>query len=100
MKSPGTPISSSRAKLAARLANVISASRAIRSEVALTICESTEMRIASRRTRMDSLRSAPQHCHQRAERSQWVAHAIAQVLSSRGYSAFVASAPNDTASIQ
>ena len=33
------------------------ASLAIRSEVALTICESSEMRLASRQLRRDSLRT-------------------------------------------
>jgi len=105
MKPPGTPISPRRTELAERLATVIQASRAIRSEVALTICESSEKRIASRQLRMDSLRSkeriaARQVVKRRAERSQRMAHAVARVLSSQGYSAFVASAPNDTASIQ
>jgi hypothetical protein len=107
MKSPGTLISPSRAQLAARVATVTRASRAIRSEVALAICESSEMRIASRQLRMDSAgtiqatatgrRGRPQG---QAQRSQRIALAIAQVLSSRGYSVFVTSLPQETASVQ
>jgi hypothetical protein len=107
MKSPGIHINLSRVELAARLDGVMQASRAIRSEVALTICESREMRIASRQLRMESSRTNQRSAASRrglpgskAQRSQWMAHAIAQVLSGRGYSAFVAAQPRDTASIQ
>ena len=107
MKSLGTPVSSSRAALAARLASVMRASQAIRSEVALTICESSESRLASQQLRMDSAR-ATQLCStwrggqrsRQAQQHQWIAHAIVQVLSSRGYAAFLAEPPQDTASIQ
>jgi hypothetical protein len=107
MKSPGTLISPSRAQLAARVATVRRASRDIRSEVALTICESSTVRIASRQLRMDTagiiqVTSAPRPGrHQgQAQRSQLIALAIAQVLSSRGYSVFVTSLPLETASVQ
>lgn len=107
MKSPGIQIYPSRAELAARLDGVMQASRAIRSEVALTICESREMRIASRQLRMESQRTSRQSAASRrglsgskAQRSQWIAHAVAEVLSGRGYPAFVAAPPQDTASIQ
>jgi hypothetical protein len=36
----------------------------------------------------------------KAQRSQLVANAIARILSSRGYTAFVAEQPQDTAPIQ
>ncbi len=107
MKSPGLHISASRADLAERVASVMQAARVIRSEVALTICESSEMRIASRQLRMDSARTAQgsaacREClvAREAQRRRWIAHAIVQVLSSRGYSAFVAAPFRDTASIQ
>ena len=107
MKSPVTVISGSRAELTERLASVMQASRAIRSEVALTICESCEMRLTSRRLRVDSLGAAkrsaarrrPVSAHQ-ARSHQGLAHAITQILSGRGYTAFVASPQQDTALIQ
>src|ERR1700677_3996932 len=105
MKSPDIRISPSRAELAARVASVTQASRAIRSEVALTICESSEMRIASRQLRMDSVRTTQGTAawkqgrgQRKAQRRQWIARAIAQVLFSRGYCVFVAARPQDTAS--
>jgi hypothetical protein len=107
MKSSGIQFSSSRAELAKRLASVMQASRTIRSEVALTICESSEMRLASRQLRMDSLQTTKRSAASRqgfparkAQRPHWIAYAIAQLLSSRGYSAFVAAQPQDTASAQ
>jgi hypothetical protein len=107
MKSPGILISPSRVELAARLASVMQASQAIRSEVALTICESSESRLASQQLRMDSARATRrssawrQGLHTRnAQRHQWIAHAIVQVLSKRGYSVFLAEPPQDTASVQ
>ncbi len=107
MKSLGTPDSFSRAELAARLASVMRASQAIRSELALTICESSESRLASQQLRMESAR-ATQHSStwrrgqrsRKAQQHQWIAHAIVQVLSNRGYAAFLAEPPQDTASIQ
>jgi hypothetical protein len=90
-----------------RLASVIQASRAIRSEVALTICESSEMRLASRQLRMDSLRTTAGTAAVRRilqvrkpQRIRTVADAIAEMLSRQGYAAFVAGDPQDTASIQ
>jgi len=83
------------------------AARVIRSEVALTICESSETRIASRQLRMDSMRTAhgsaawrQRLLAQKAQRRRWIAHAIVQVLASRGYAAFVTTPSLDTASIQ
>jgi hypothetical protein len=97
----------SDAELAARLESVMRASRAIRSEVALAVSESSEMRIASRQLRMDSLRTFQRTAAYRqsldrakVQRRQWIAHAIAQVLSSQGFPAFVAEQPHDTASSQ
>jgi hypothetical protein len=65
------------------------------------------MRIASRQLRMDTagtIQGIPAHVrvgHQgQAQRSQGIALAIAQVLSSRGYSVFVTSPPQETASVQ
>ncbi len=58
MKSPGIQISSGRNNLGERFAGVMQASQAIRSELALTICESREMRLVSRRLRRDSLEAA------------------------------------------
>ena len=105
MKSPG--IRTNRADLVERLSSVMQAARGIRSEVAATICESSEVRLASRHLRMESLRtirwSAAQRkglpAHQLQDRQE-IAQAIAQVLSGRGYSVFVAAQPKDTASIQ
>jgi hypothetical protein len=83
------------------------ASRAIRSEVALTICESSEMRLASRQLRLDSQLTAAGSaaCRRKlqsrnVEKIRGVAEAIAQILSRRGYSAFVAEQPRDTALFQ
>ena len=112
MTSPGAV--TSRVDLLNRLSNVMQASRAIRSEVALTICESSEMRLASRRLRVASQqirlhdvrtsagsatrREKPRVCE--TENIRGIAEAIAQILSRRGYTAFVAVQPLDTASIQ
>jgi len=112
MTSPG--IHTSRADLVNRLSVVLQASRTIRSEVALTICESSEMRLASRQLRVaseqlrqDSSRTAAGSaaCRRRpqarkTERIPGIAEAIAQILSSQGYSAFVMSQDQETASIQ
>ncbi len=107
MKSLGTPVASSRAELAARLASVMRASQAIRSEVALTICESSESRLVSQQLRMDSARAAQRSSawrqgqrSRKAQQHQWIAHAIVQVLSNRGYAAFLAAPPQDSATIQ
>lgn len=82
-------------------------SQAIRSELALTICESSESRLASQQLRMDCARATQHSCTRRrgqrsrkAQQHQWIAHAIVQVLSKRGYAAFLAEPPQDTASIQ
>jgi hypothetical protein len=107
MESSGLHISYSRAELAARVASVTQAARVIRSELALTICESSEVRIASRQLRLDTRRTAEQSAEWRqrlrvrkAQRRRWIAQAIVQILASRGYSAFVADQPRDSASIQ
>jgi hypothetical protein len=107
MKSPGLHISAGRAELAERVAAVMQAARVIRSELALTICESSEMRIASRQLRMDSVRITrgssawrQRLVARKAQRQRWMAHAIVQALASRGYAAFVAAPSGDTASIQ
>jgi hypothetical protein len=83
------------------------ASRAIRSEVALTICKSCETRIASRQLRMDTIRTTNITAAGRkglrpgkARRSQWMAQAVAQVLSRQGYFVFVVAPPQDTATVQ
>lgn len=112
MTSPGAV--TRRADLQNRLSNVMQASRAIRGEVALTICESGEIRLASRRLRVAAQqirlhdirtsagsatrREKPRACE--TESIRGIADAIAQVLSRRGYTAFVAAQPLDTASIQ
>lgn len=90
-----------------RLSSVMQASRAIRSEVAVTICESREMRLASRQLRLDIHRTSAGSaaCRRKlqsreTEKFRGVAEAIAQILSRRGYSAFVAAQPRDTALIQ
>jgi hypothetical protein len=105
MTSPGQQ--TSQADLLNRLATVIEASRAIRSQVALTICESGEMRLASRQLREDTLRttavSAAYRRNLEVRKTQSVlkiADALAEALSSRGYSAFVIVQPQDTATIQ
>jgi hypothetical protein len=107
MKSPGLQGSSRRAELSERLAGVMQASRTIRSEVALAICESSEMRLASRRLRMESHRTTSRSAAAmqglratKAQERQRMAHAIAQVLCSGGYIAFVATPPQDTALVQ
>lgn len=105
MKSPGLQISSSRSELAGRLASVMHSSRAIRAEVALTVCESSEVRIASRQLRQESRRTAQQSAASRncleaqKARRRLIAHAVAQVLSSQGYYVFLAAQPQDTAVI-
>lgn len=107
MKSSGAQVVLRRAELAERLASVRQASRAIRSEAALTICESAEMRIASRQLRMESNRTSQKSAawrqgwqtHQKPE-VRWIAQTIAQILSDRGYVAFVAAPPQDTATLQ
>ena len=90
-----------------RLSNVMQASRAIRTEVALAICESSEMRLASRQLRWDSHVTAAESaaCRRKLQSRQTenirvVAEAIAQILSRQGYSAFVAAQARDTALIQ
>jgi hypothetical protein len=101
MTSPGEH--TSRADLLERLATVMQASRAIRSELALTICESSETRLASRQLRGDSLRTAAVRRKlqvRKTQRIRGIADAIAEILASRGYAAFVAGDPLDTASIQ
>jgi hypothetical protein len=100
-------IQSNRTDLVDRLSSVMQAARGLRSEVAATICESNEVRLASRRLRMDSLRTRRRSAAQRTglyahhiQGRQEIAQAIAQVLSGRGYSVFVATQPQDTAPIQ
>ncbi len=107
MKSSERNISASRAELMERLAAVMQASRTICSEVALAVCESSEMRIASRQLRLESIGTTVRIAASRqslrprkARKHQCIADMIVQVLSSRGYSAFVAEQPRDTASIQ
>jgi hypothetical protein len=106
MKSSGRHISGSRYELMERLATVMQASQTIRSEVALSICESSEMRIASRQLRLESSRTtwrseaSRQGLTRKPRKYQHLADAIVQVLSRRGYSAFVAGRPQDTATIQ
>ncbi len=97
----------SRADPLERLASVMEASLAIRSEVALTICESSELRLASRQLRGDSLRTTAGTAAVRrklqvrkTQRIRGIAAAVAEILSRRGYAAFVAGDPQDTASIQ
>ncbi len=90
-----------------RLESVIQASRAIRSEVALTICESSEIRLASRQLRGDSIRTTAGTAAVRrilrvrkTQRIRGIADAIAEILSRQGYAAFLGGDPQDTASIQ
>jgi hypothetical protein len=90
-----------------RLASVIQASRAIRSEVALTICESSDTRLASRQLRRDSRRTSAATAairrKPRVRKNQGIrviADAIAEILSRQGYAGFVAGDSQDTASIQ
>jgi hypothetical protein len=106
-KSPGIQIPSGRNNLGERLALVMQASRAIRCQLAITICESGEMRLASRQLRWDSRQTtqwiaARRHQLRPSNRqsSHSIALAIAQVLTSHGYCAFVAGQIEDTASIQ
>jgi hypothetical protein len=96
-----------RAELLTRLATVMEASRAIRSEVALTISESREMRLASRQLRGDSFRTSAESAMYRqnlqgrkSQRIRGIADAIAEILSRQGYAVFVAGEPQDTASVQ
>jgi hypothetical protein len=90
-----------------RLARVIQASRAIRSEAALAICESSETRLASRHLRRESRRTTAATVGIRRklrvrknQRIRLIADAIAEILSRQGYAAFVAGDSQDTASIQ
>jgi hypothetical protein len=96
-----------RADLVVRLATVMQASRAIRSELALTIRKSCETRLASRQLRGNGLRTTAGTAAvkrklqvRKTQRIRGIADAIAEILSSRGYAAFVAGDPQDTASIQ
>jgi len=107
MKSPSLQISYRREELAERLAGVMQASRTIRSEAALTICESIETRLVSRQLRMESQRTSRRRAAgmdglrtMKAQQRRWMAQAIAQVLSSGGYIAFVSTPPQDTVLIQ
>lgn len=107
MNSPVIQISFSRSELAERLASVLDSSRAIRSEVALAVCESREARIASRQLRLESRRTARQIAASRqsveahkAQRRRLIAYGVAQVLSSRGYNVFLAAQPQHIAVIQ
>jgi hypothetical protein len=89
--------------LADRLASVLQVSRDIRAEVELTICESSETRLASRRLRQIPAGRAASTRKMQMGKTPCigaVADAIAQILSNRGYSAFVMAPPQDTALIQ
>ena len=100
---PLSGIHTSREDLADRLASVMQASRAICAEVELTICESSETRLESRRLRRTAVGSAAclrEMQMRKTQRIRGVADSIAQILSNRGYSAFVAAPPQDTALIQ
>lgn len=96
-----------REDLVERLAIVMHSSRAIRSEIALAMRESSDLRVAARQLRIESLRTAEQTAPWRrdlaarkAERRRRIAQAIVQVLSSRGYSAFTATRSESDVSIQ
>ena len=96
-----------REDLVERLAVAMHSSRVIRSEIALAIRESSDLRVAARQLRMDSLRAAEQSAPWRrdlaarkAERRRKIAQAIVQVLSSRGYSAFTEKQSENGVSIQ
>ncbi len=96
-------IRTNRENLADRLANVLQASRAIRAEVELAICESNETRLESRRLRRIAVARAERPRKMQMRETQnigAVADAIAQILSNRGYSTFVLAPPQDTALIQ
>jgi hypothetical protein len=107
-------IQTRRPELVERLSSVMQASRTLRSELALTICESSDMRLASRQLRLASQQlrlDRPRIPWGGAERSQrlqtpkrptihGIADAIAQILSRQGYSVFVSEPPQDTASMQ
>jgi hypothetical protein len=104
---PGVQIVTDRADLVERLAVVLHSSRTIRSEIALAMRESSDLRVAARQLRIESLRTAEQSAPWRrdlaarkAERRRRIAQAIVQVLSSRGYSAFTAPRPENGVSIQ
>jgi hypothetical protein len=100
---PLSGIRTNRENLANRLANVLQASRSIRAELELTICESSETRLKSRHLRRTAAGRAasPRKMQVRQTPSIGaVADSIAQILSNRGYSAFVMAPPRDTALIQ
>ena len=100
-------VSAAHIELSGRLAKLKQASQAIRAEAALTVCKSSEVRIASRKLRMETRRitnsieaslqgrSAPQ-----IRRRLRMARAIAEALSRAGYYSFVAVEPQETASLQ
>jgi hypothetical protein len=107
MKSPGIYISPSRSELVERLATVRQASRELRAELALSVCESSEMRIASRQLRMESRRAVKGSAAGRkvvyargAQQRLGIAQAVARILSQRGYPAFVMTQPKDSATFQ
>jgi hypothetical protein len=105
MTSPGSQ--ASRAELAERLSNLTQASGAVWSELAITMCENSKIRLEARRLRQDSSCATAESAAfrqklelRRAEATRGVADAIVQILSSLGYCAFVAAQPQDSASIQ
>jgi hypothetical protein len=100
---PSSGIRTDRENLADRLANVLQASRTIRAELELTICESSETRLKSQRLRRTAAGrpASPRKIEMRQTPSIGaVAESIARILSNRGYSAFVLAPPRDTALIQ
>jgi hypothetical protein len=107
MKSPGLHNSASRAELTERVATVMQAARVIRSELALTICESSEMRISSRQLRLDSARTTrgssvwrQRLVARKAQRQRWIAHAIVQIPGKPGLCCLCGGAVWRYASIQ
>jgi hypothetical protein len=100
---PLSGIRTNRENLADRLASVLQVSKVIRAELELAICESRETRLESRRLRRTAVGSAAclrEMQMRKTQRIRGVADSIAQILSNRGYSAFVAAPPQDTALIQ
>ncbi len=96
-----------RTELGEHFSEVMRAARAIRSEAALTISESSSLRVAARQARMDTVRIRERNAAQyrrsllcQAERPLQLAQVVAEMLAVIGYSAFIAEPAKDYASVQ
>jgi regulator of replication initiation timing len=96
-----------RSDLGLRAAKVIATLDALRLELAATLSQNQRLRADNERLRADSQQAIERSTALRRQRIQrfekepsQIAQTIAALLKSKGYSAFVAEAPLDTASLQ